>query len=344
MSNLPMHPSRFALAVGPLLLMGCLTPRSMTYMTTAAPIGENATDVSVATGFGFQYQANPPTQTRNAENDIITSQTVTRGFALPNFEANLQHGVGKQLALNIHASSAGLQPGLKWTLTNSKKFAFALLPALGMGYGSVSGVTVVAGPDGRGVEQNPTTNTSFTFLTGLKAMFWHESGFYIGAGYDLMVNRSLNSVIVNSATSSDQTNTLTTAVSQNIGGAVGFEFKLGQVRLRPEIAVLFTPVVASTVSTRVANVETSASLPSGFGWAILPGLSVGVASPAQPSSQRDDDENEGNDSENSDEAAAEGETPKKDKYQDNSDEPTGRRRRGNEDELSPKPKKRDDVP
>jgi hypothetical protein len=316
----------------------------MTTMTTAAPIGEGATDVSVLAGFAYQSQANPPTQTRTPDNDIVTSQTVSQGFALPQFEANLQHGVSKKLALNFHASAAGLQPGLKITLTNSNRFAFALLPALGMGYGSVAGKTFVAGPDGRGVEQNPTTNTSFIFLAGLKVLFWQESGFYVALGYDFLVNRSLTSVIVPSATGSDQTNTLTTALSQNFGGSVGFEFKLGPVRLRPEIAVQFAPVVASSVSTRINNMETSVSLPSGSAWAILPGLSIGAVTPSRPHSDDDEEDSESMSSDGGEDDSGATEAPKKNKYSDGSDEPGSQRRRGNDDELSPTPKKRDAVP
>jgi hypothetical protein len=323
-------------------LSACLTPRSMTYATTAASIGEGATDVSVVSGFGYQYQANAPIASRDATNDIVTTQTVSRGFALPTFEANVQHGLTKQLALNLHGSTAGLQPGLKWTLTTSKKFAFALLPAIAFGYGSVAGSTFTTGSDGRPVESSPTTNTSFTFLAGLKAIFSHQSGFYIGVGYDLLVNRSLNSVIVVGPTSSDQTNTLTVAINQNIGGAVGFEFRLGPVRLRPELALQFTPVIASTVSTRVANMETSTAQPGGFGWAIVPGLSVGVASPPAPKSEGEEDMNNDETGEEGDEAGGEAPAPKN-KYESSDDEPSTRRRRGNDDEFaSPQQKKNKD--
>ncbi len=324
-------------------LTACLTPRSMTYATTAASIGEGATDVSVVTGFGFQYQANAPIQSRDATNDIVSTQTVSRGFALPNFEANVQHGLSRQLALNLHGSTAGVQPGLKWTLTNSKKFAFALLPGVAFGYASVASSTFTTGSDGRPVESSPTTNTSFTFLAGLKAIFSHQSGFYVGVGYDLLVNRSLNSVIVAGPTSTDQTNTLTVALNQNIGGAIGFEFKLGAVRLRPEIALQFTPVIASTVSTRVANMETSASQPGGFGWAIVPGLSVGVASPPAPRGEGEEEMTGEEGGEEGEEASGEA-PPAKNKYDTGDDEPSTRRRRGNDDEFAPREQKKNKDP
>ncbi len=57
----------------------------------------------------------------------------------------MQHGFNDRFALNVHASAAGLQPGLKWTLNRSRQFHFALLPAIALGFGSLGSTTYQSG-------------------------------------------------------------------------------------------------------------------------------------------------------------------------------------------------------
>ena len=102
------------------LASGCIVPRSMTLGQLAAPVGRGATEVGVATGFIYASQTNPQFDGQDGIGDPIKTNDRTNGFTIPAFEANLNTGFNDHVAFNVHASSAGLQPGLKLTLNKSK--------------------------------------------------------------------------------------------------------------------------------------------------------------------------------------------------------------------------------
>jgi hypothetical protein len=284
-----------------LLLAGCVTPRSMTLGMLAAPLG-TGTEVGVFSGVGYSSQTGPVITTTGAGGEQMNQQTQNRAFSIPAFEANVQKGLSDRFALNFHLSPAGVQPGVKWTVNRSRITHLAILPALGVGYGSVGTSDFVAQPTGAQFEQNPRATTSFTFLSGLKFLISHQSGFYAGVGYDFVFNRS-NSSSAPSA-NADRTEIVTQTSTHQIMGAVGFSIVFGTVSLRPEIAFAVNPALSQTINSRVGAISAgSEALTGGFSWAILPGFTLGVITPTtkaaaeeeerdQPAVREDEEEEE----------------------------------------------------
>jgi hypothetical protein len=321
-----MRAMRFFCLLAALSAVGCVTPRSMTLGMMAAPIGRG-TEVGVFSGVGFASQTSPVVTAMTNDGEV-RSQSQNRAFGLPTFEANIQKGFNDRFALNVHASPAGLQPGLKWTVNRSRVAHFAILPAVAFGFGSIGSSQLVQLPNGAQSEVNPASTTSFTFLGGLKLLVSHRSGFYAGAGYDLMFNRSNSGTQPN--VNADRTETVTQTIAHQIMGAVGFSIALGQVSLRPEVAFAVYPGISQTVSSRVGATSTGdQNLVGGFGWAILPGFSIAVATP--PEKQTDEDESE--------DAAKNG---GEDEAADEEEKPRGppRKRTGDEDDDRKRRKKR----
>jgi len=304
---------------------GCVLPRSMTVGQMAAPVGRGAMEVGVFTGVQYATQTNPPFTTTDPGGNPLTNQQKNTTFALPGAEANLQYGFTDQVALNVHASPAGLQPGVKWTLNKSKTANVALLPAVAFGY--YGGATYTAGANGVQTENNPTSTTSFTFLGGLKFLVSHRSGFYAGVGYDFALNRSLTSAVIGTANVSDKSETLTITTGHQISAAIGMDIAFGMVHLRPEVAFAVTPGIGTNQTVRVPPNETNASAGGGFGFAIFPGFSIAVASPRKEKTAAELEEEEapkkkrrGDEDEEDDE---EDQAPKK-----------GTKRRGSDDDDS----------
>ncbi len=271
------------------LSVGCIVPRSMVYGQMAAPVGRGATEVGVFTGAQYVSQTNPPFETQDVDGNTIRNQQVATGFSIPAFEANLQYGFSDHLGLNMHLSPAGLQPGLKWTLNKSKVAHVALLPAIAFGYASGYSEVAFSGADGVLRRRDPRQTTSFTFLSGLKLLASHRSGVYGGVGYDFIFNRSLDRAIVGGGNVQDEVSTLTQSGTHTITAAVGLEIKLGLVRLKPEVAFAISPGIASTVTSKVPPNESTATAYGGTSWAIFPGFTLSVASPAR---EMTDDERE----------------------------------------------------
>ncbi len=272
-----------------------MTPRSMTLGQMAAPVGRGATEVAVMGGFAYAAQTNPPVSGTD-NNEPVVNQPQNRGFLLPAAEANIQHGFSEHVALNLHASSAGVQPGVKITINESKVAHFALLPAIAFGYGSLGSSTYQSHADGRLLEVNPTSTTSLSFLGGFKMLVSHRSGLYGGVGYDFILQRTLTTTAPN--VSADRAETLVVTLSHQIMLAIGFDISLGRVHLRPEIAASVYPAISQSTSTRVGSVTNDGSASGGFGWAILPGLGIAIASdrveaPEEKKDEEDDDEDRG---------------------------------------------------
>jgi hypothetical protein len=274
------------------LASGCLVPRSMVYGMTAAPVGRGATEVGVFTGVHYAAQYNPPTETRDIDDNPVRNQTMAAGFGLPAFEANIQHGFTDHLGLNVHLSPAGVQPGLKWTLNKSKVAHVALLPALAFGYGSGYSEVQFSAVDGILRKRDPRQTTSFTFLTGLKVIASHRSGVYGGVGYDFIFNRSLERAIVGTGNTQDEISTLTESGTHQISAAIGFDITLGLVHLKPEVAFAISPLIANTVTNRAPASQQSASSTGGWSWAIFPGFTLSVASPPRARTAEEIEEEE----------------------------------------------------
>ncbi len=277
------------------LASGCIVPRSMMIGQMAAPVGRGALEVGVGTGFVYASQTNPQFPTQSGIGDPTKTNERTNGFTIPAFEANFNAGFNEHVALNMHASSAGLQPGLKLTLNKSNKAWVALMPQVAFGYASLGASTFVTDPSGVLVETAPRLQTSFTFLGGLKFLFSHRSGFYAGLGYDFIFNRNYNAAIVGGGQTSDKSEIVNSTTGHQISASIGLDIKLGMLRLRPEIAFAVTPGIAQTVSRKVATDEISVGpISGGGGWAIFPGFTLAIATPRRELTEEEEQEEEEN--------------------------------------------------
>lgn len=254
---------------------GCLVPRSMVLGQTAAPVGRGATDLSVYTGVLYATQTNPSFYAADASRTTQRSNGVTA----PNFEANLQYGFDDRFALNVHGSSAGVQPGLKWTLTKSKVVHVSLLPEVGLGFASTGSEVLYADDEGTDTIVSPTQGTSFTFLGGLKLLFSHRSGFYAGVGYDFLFNRNYNASLAGSGNTSEKREYIVQTTAHQVSASVGLDITLGLVHLRPEVAFAVYPGIGQTQQTRQGPDDTTVGATGGFGFAIFPGFSIAITTP-----------------------------------------------------------------
>ncbi|MBL8914017.1 MAG: hypothetical protein JNM17_25155, partial [Archangium sp.] len=278
-----------------LLASGCIVPRSMITGQMAAPVGRGATDVGVFTGVLYGSQTNPGFVGQDAIGDPITTAQRSSGFSLPAFEANLQYGFNDHVGLNVHASSAGLQPGVKFTVNKSKVAHFALMPQVAFGYGSTGSVNLVSGADGVQREGGPTSNTSFTFLGGLKllvsAKFNKTAAFFAGAGYDFIFNRNFNAAQLGAVGStSESSSTINSTTGHQIAVSVGFDIALGWVHLRPEVAFGVYPGIAQSRTINNPPDSTTVAATGGFGWAIFPGFTLSVQSPQRELTAEEEEE------------------------------------------------------
>jgi hypothetical protein len=248
---------------------GCLTPRSIMVGQMAAPIGKGAAEIGLGAGVGYAAQSGPIIQNPGGG----STQQLTKGFGLPTFEGNAHFGFGDHLGLNMHVSSAGIQPGVKITVNKSQVAHFALMPQAAIGYASFGQANYVAGTDGVQMETTPTWTTAFTFMIGLRVMVSHRSGFYASVGYDFIATRSTTNV--GASMTSSPTSTLNTSLQHQLAVNVGFTVAVNWLRIRPEIAVGILPAISS--STHSGGVDTSGY--GGYGFVILPGFSLVAVTP-----------------------------------------------------------------
>lgn len=335
------------------LASGCIVPRSMTIGQLASPVGRGATDISVFTGVQYASQVNPQF-TQDSVDGPIKNEQRSAGLTAPNFEANLSYGFSDHISLNVHGSSAGLQPGVKFTLNKSKVAHVAIMPQVAFGYASLGQSNFVA-PTQENVltERNPSSGTSFTFLGGLKVLFSHRSGFYMGVGYDFLFNRNFNRAVVGGTNTQDTIDVINSTTGHQVSASVGLDIPLGWVRLRPEIAFAVMPGIAQDVTRNVpGSAPVSSGATGGFGWAIFPGFSIGIVTPKRELTadeeeeeaakeeqekrkrRRNGEEEEDDEDEDEDEPRrpAGKKTPKLDDS-DEEDRPTGKKRRQFEDTL-----------
>ncbi|MEW5739064.1 MAG: hypothetical protein AB1938_09060 [Myxococcota bacterium] len=323
--------------------MGCVMPRSMTLGQMAAPVGRGAMEVGVFTGVQYGGQSDPPFTTTTVGGETQTNQKSSNTFALPGAEANLQYGFTDQVALNVHASAAGLQPGVKWTLNKSKVAHVALLPAVAFGYGSTRSAIYVAGANGVQSETAPASTNAFSFLGGLKFLVSHRSGFFAGVGYDFQLLRSRSTFVQGSGNVSDNAEAVTVSIGHQVAASVGMDIAFGMVHLRPEIAFAIQPGIATTQTTRVmGNPDNVLSGGGGLGWAIFPGFTIAVASPRREKTAAEEEEEEaaakkkrrGDDDEDDDETEEEPPAKKRRGGGDDEEEDDSgsRKRRSSEDD------------
>jgi hypothetical protein len=267
---------------------GCVVPRSMTLGQMAAPVGRGANELSTFVGVAYATQTNPSFTTTDIGGAPLTNQSTSRGFALPSAEANFQHGFSDHIALNVHASPAGLQPGLKWTLNRSRIAHVALLPAVAFGYASQGGATFFASNNGIQVENNPQVTTSLQFLAGLKILFSHRSGLYAGIGYDFSLNRAVTDTITGTQQAQSRNQVLTVLTTHQLSAALGFDVPIGLLHLRPEIAIALNPNISSETTVRLPPTDPMRAT-GGFAFAIFPGFSLAIATPKKSAEEIDEE-------------------------------------------------------
>lgn len=243
------------------LSSGCIVPRSAGYGFTAAPVGAGGADVGVAMGLIYQQESSTSQPITGTSNTSTSRQT-----QLPAFEANAQLGVTDELAFNLHASQVGIQPGAKITILREPVMV-AVLPQIGGGF-ITKGATTSTTIGGSTTTAEGDAGTSFTFLGGVHAVVSIPAGFYGGLGYDFQYISQSNRQAGNGNT--------TTAYQQahNLGAAVGYELRIGAISLRPEIAVLFTPLAKNQSN----NGTTTADQPDSSGLFFFPNISVAAVS------------------------------------------------------------------
>jgi hypothetical protein len=270
------------------LASACVLPRSIMLGQTAAPVGNGATEVGVFGGILYLNQTNPPFFTTDDVGEPVSNQPQGRVFGAPSAEANIQHGFSDRFALNVHLSPAGIQPGVKWNINDSKIAHLALLPAFALGYASYGGTTFSAGADGIQSQVDPNAVTAFSFLVGLKLLFSHQNGFFAGLGYDFSLNRSLKTGVIGTGNVKDPTETLAVYYGHQVAASIGLDVKLGMVHIRPEVAFAFLPGLVVQETRRVAPAEMTQSNGGGYGFAVFGGFSVAVQSPARESAPEDE--------------------------------------------------------
>jgi hypothetical protein len=237
---------KLLLATAPLLLAGACIPHSAAVGQTAVPIATGGAEVAMSIGVA---------QSRNTvyENDgdpAGPQEDTMVQTQLPAIESNFLYGLGEQLGLNLHASSAGLQPGLKITVVNGPELHVALLPAFGIGVFSQSD------PDDAG---STGSFDSITILAGGRVLLSSTNGVYGALGYDFQ------------RTSADDPDTGEEAATYDfhrMTGAIGCDIHLGKgFHVRPEMAVLYglagTATDESTMGvTQEADLDSLVLFPS----------------------------------------------------------------------------------
>lgn len=262
-----------------IIIQGCVTPRSVGTGITAAPLGPGVNEVGVSAGFTWQTQTNPPT-TVSAGNTITQTWQQGAGVQIPAAEANAQFGLTRMLGLNLHLSPAGIQPGLKVTLLE-RAVTLGLMPDLGLGWTSGGTKTIVFTNQNRD-DGLPQSQSNFVFLGGLRFLLMHPgSGAYGSVGYQY---QTVTQTLI-SRTGSAENKSSTTTTLHNVVAAVGYEFKRGALRIRPELAFEITPELG--MSTR-QNEDPAVSMSGGNSFFIFPNVTFAIAGEA--AKDRDEDE------------------------------------------------------
>jgi len=241
--------------VAMLALAACMAPQSAVFGQTAhTGIGRGNVAVAVSPAFRYQRSISPKEKfTDGSEKKTLGSTFVGH------VEGNFNVGLSERLGLNLHLSPAGFQPGLKVLLLN-RWVSIAVLPEFAFLVSSynVSAETKQAS----GVTKTETTTDSQTVgvTVGTKVIASTAVGLYGGFGYDFQYLAGLGDV-------------LDTGTSNHIiGFALGYEWKLGSLLLRPELA--FSVTVDVTTSETSGGVTTSQG--GGYEWSILPNVSLAL--------------------------------------------------------------------
>jgi hypothetical protein len=214
-------------------LAACAFPRSGMMMMGAERLGSGNAEVGLASGLSASVQS---------QNGVTATQ-----FQLPLVEANARLGLTDWADLNLHLGANGIQPGLKVGLTLGQlelaampTFAFGLFRQDAAGQGS-SGST-----------------TGLNVEAGLKALASHSIGGFAGVSYWFQY-AGLAASGSNSAS----------IAGHNFAVNVGWNFKAGPLRVRPELCLIFAGLNVSSGG---------ASAPQGLLFTFMPGVTIATGS------------------------------------------------------------------
>ncbi len=295
---------------------GCITQRSLVIGQMASAVGKGGADLNVTTGLMYGAQTAPPFNSTDVGGMPLSNQGSGKGLSVPWFEANANYGLTEHIGLNLHMSPAGLQPGAKFTLNRSPIASIALLPQIGLGYGSTGNSTFVADQTGTQTEVNPTSQTRFIFTAGLKVLISHRSGFFTGLGYDFYFTRSAANGTTGSGSTVQLTQTITSSIEHLIGAGVGFSVAVGMVSIRPELDFAVIPAISTTSQSGNAQ---SVGASGGFGYAFHFGFGFALTTPPnrKDAGAEEDEKNVGSEGEEKPEEDAPPPKPKKRDDDDN---------------------------
>jgi len=243
------------------VMSGCLIPRSAGFGQTGAALAPGAAEVGLSAG-GI-YHSFTTLQSSAAGDSALTNTTA---IGLPALEGNVQYGLTDRMGLNVHLGPAGLQPGLKLAVLRGP-VAIALLPAVAIGYYTTSTRSIF---ESGGIRTEAITQmqNNLIALAGLKLIVSHSSGAYLGLGYDFQY------MVMSSPSKSGSGLSTSTIRSHNLGIAGGGEFQIGLLRIRPEIAIQYSPSLVSTAPDGSSPGSSSSTL-----LYVYPNVTVAISPP-----------------------------------------------------------------
>ncbi len=221
----------------------CMVPHSASFGQTGEMLAPGAFETAVTPGLAWRSEtthmsaavATPVGQPQA----VISYSGTSAGFSLSQLEGNVAYGMSEAAAVNLHLSPAGLQPGVKLRLLNGP-LRVALMPEVAfsrVNFAS-SGTTTSDGVERSSSGSEPLSVTSMQ--AGFKVLGRHESGFYGGLGYTFQTASFSpgNGLYWGSSSSAQYSYS-----AHQIQAAAGFELVTGAVRVRPELAAIYSPAL-----------------------------------------------------------------------------------------------------
>jgi hypothetical protein len=225
-------------------------PRSGAFGQTAEALPPGEAEVGVSAGLFYESQST------GAATGVATPFGTSTAFNVVAAEADVAHALAEGIALNVHASAAGLQPGLRIALLQGD-VAVAVQPEVAVGF-SVTGT--------QGGSSGDSQNTLLVLLAGLKLLASTEAGLYGGVGYGFQFSQLVT------GSGADARSSRTDA--HNLSFALGFDLNLGALRLRPEIAAMVSPAGSFAVFDSAGAVTGTASIAPA--WFFFPNVTLAV--------------------------------------------------------------------
>ena len=203
------------LVIALVILLACtrcvaVLPHSGAVGQPASRLGANGAELGAAVGLQYAAPAGEGQMTAIGASTLI----------IPQVEANARFGLNKNFDLNLHLGAQGLQPGVKVGLSVGN-FDVAALPAISVGIFRLTGQS--------------STSTYFAFSAGTRFLASHVSGARAALGYEFQY-----------ASTETTGSSTTTTTGHTVSIAFGYDFVLGALSIRPELAGLMTAGIRYT--------------------------------------------------------------------------------------------------